>query len=72
MSKIQTVGASVTSEMKERIKTVAKSKYWSVGQTLGLFIERYWEEWEKELGIESKSAKTAKSRKSRANKPESP
>lgn len=51
MNKKQTVGASVTTEFKARIQRVAKEKYWSVGQTLGLFIEKYWDEWEKELGV---------------------
>jgi hypothetical protein len=62
MNKKQTVGASVTTEMKERIKRVAQEKYWSVGQTLGLFIEKYWDEWEKELGVETQTTPKKKAK----------
>lgn len=68
MNRKQTVGASVTAEMRERIKLLAKKKYWSVGQTLGLFIDRYWEEWEKELGVETET--TPKKPAKKAAKPE--
>lgn len=47
-----TIGATVTLAMKERIKYLAKKREWTVGNTLRLFIDRYWEDWEKELGIE--------------------
>lgn len=68
MNRKLTIGASVTDEMKERVKRLAKQKYWSVGQTLGLFIDRYWEEWEKELGVETQT--TPKKPRKTANKPE--
>ena len=68
MNRKQTVGASVTAEMRDRIKRLAKEKYWSVGRTLGLFIDRYWEDWEKELGVETQT--TPKKPRKTANKPE--
>lgn len=68
MNRKQTVGASVTTEIKERIKRVANLKHWSVGQTLGLFIDRFWEEWEKEIGVETQA--TPKKRTKSGVKPE--
>lgn len=60
----KTVGATVTDEMRNRIKRVANEKHWSVAQTLGLFIDAYWEAWEKDLGIvETPSPKSKRSRK---------
>ena len=55
-----TIGVTVTSEFKERIKQVAKSKHWSVSQTVGLFIEAYWELWEEDLGIGKEQKPTPK------------
>lgn len=49
----RTVAATVTDKFREKIKRVAETRHWSIAQTLGLFIERYWEEWEKELGVET-------------------
>ena len=68
MNRKQTVGASVTTEMRDRIKRLAKEKYWSVGQTLGLFIDRYWEDWEKEIGVENQT--TPKKPRKTTNKAE--
>ena len=39
-------------ELRNRIKRVAKTRHWSLSQTLLLFIDRYWADWEKELGID--------------------
>jgi hypothetical protein len=47
-----TVGATVSTEMRDRIKRFAEMKHWSVAQSLGLFIEAYWERWEQENGVE--------------------
>lgn len=47
----KTIGATVTEEMRSRIKRVAEQKHWSVGQTLSLFIDAHWEKWEAELGL---------------------
>lgn len=47
----KTVAATVSDEMRERIKSVAALKHWSVAATLGLFIDAHWQNWEKELGI---------------------
>ncbi|NER27806.1 MAG: hypothetical protein F6J89_09270 [Symploca sp. SIO1C4] len=47
-----TVGATVTPKMKSKIKALGHKKEWSMGQTLRLFIDRYWTDWEKELGLE--------------------
>ncbi len=49
-----TIGVTVTTEFKERIKRVAEAKHWSVSQTVGLFIEAYWDIWEDELGVSEK------------------
>ncbi|NEP59923.1 MAG: hypothetical protein F6K31_23445 [Symploca sp. SIO2G7] len=48
----KTVGATVTADMQQRIRHTAQQKHWSVAQTLSLFIDRYWTDWEKELGVE--------------------
>jgi hypothetical protein len=53
----KTVGATVTDEVYDRIKRVAMLKHWSVAQTLALFIDSYWENWEKDLGIEEEEPK---------------
>ncbi len=58
----KTVGATVTDEMYNRIKHVAGLKYWSIAQTLGLFIETYWEDWERELGVADEPSPTPKKR----------
>jgi hypothetical protein len=50
----KTVGATVTVEVREKIKRVAELKHWSVAQTLGLFIDAYWSQWEKDLGVDEK------------------
>lgn len=47
-----TVGATVPTKLRERIKHFAEIKHWSVAQSLGLFIEAYWERWEQEHGVE--------------------
>ncbi len=51
MSKKQTIGVVVTDEMRDRVKHVAKLKHWSLSQTIALFMDTYWKDWEKELGI---------------------
>ncbi len=48
----KTVGATVTDEVRDKIKRVAELKHWSVAQTLGLFIDAYWSQWEKDLGLD--------------------
>lgn len=60
----KTVGATVTDEARDRIRRVAALKHWSVAQTLGLFIDAYWEQWEQDIGIDSTpKAKTKKLKK---------
>jgi hypothetical protein len=60
----KTVGATVTDEVRNRIKRVAALKHWSVAQTIALFIDAYWEEWEKDLGVfEAKPAPKSKKTK---------
>ncbi len=56
----KTVGATVTDEVHNRIKRVAALKHWSVAQTLGLFIDSYWDEWERELGVAEEPVPTPK------------
>lgn len=49
--KTATITIAITPEFKEEIRAVAKTKRWSVSQTLGILIEAYWEEWLREEGI---------------------
>jgi hypothetical protein len=58
-----TIGVTVTAEFKERIKRLAEAKHWSVSQTVGLFIDAYWDTWEKELGVSSKTDTPKKSKR---------
>ncbi len=62
----QTVAATVTDEQRDQIKRVAALKHWSVAQTLGLFIEAYWDAWEKDLGVAEEPAPTPKAKKKRS------
>lgn len=62
----KTVGATVSAEMQSRIKRVAQLKHWSVAQTLGLFIDAYWDAWEKELGIDPEPTTTPKRKSSKS------
>ena len=62
----KTVGATVTDEVHDKIKRVAMLKHWSVAQTLGLFIDALWDEWERELGVAEESAPTPKAKKKRS------
>ena len=59
----KTVGATVTDEVRDRIKRVAALKHWSVAQTLGLFIDAYWEQWEKDIGVVETTPPPTKKRK---------
>ena len=68
MKKKQTIGVVVTDEMRDRVKHVATVKHWSLSQTISLFMDAYWENWEKELGVETLS--TPKKPRKTANKPE--
>ena len=56
----QTIGVVVTDETRERVKRVAEVKHWSVSQTLSLFIDAYWDTWEKDLGVAEKPSTTPK------------
>jgi hypothetical protein len=60
----KTVAATVTDDLRNKIKEVAAIKHWSVAQTLGLFIERYWNEWEKELGVKTQATPKKRTKKS--------
>ena len=66
-----TVAATITSELREKIKQVAAIKHWSVAQTLGLFIDRYWDDWVKELGINEKPSPSKESKRPGRKKTES-
>ncbi len=68
-----TLGVTVTDAMRSRIKNVADARHWSLSQAVGLFLERYWDEWEKELGITpAPSEENKEVKKSRAKgKPQS-
>lgn len=46
----KTVAATVTAEVSEKIKRVATLKHWSVAQTIGLFIDAYWDKWVEDIG----------------------
>ena len=50
-SKRPTVGVVMDTVLRDRIKKVAEIRKWTMSQCLGAFIERYWTDWEKELGI---------------------
>lgn len=52
VNKKRTIGVIVSDEMRDRLQRVAALKHWSVSQTLKLFIDAYWEQWEKDLGVE--------------------
>ena len=62
----KTVGATVTDEVHNRIKRVAALKHWSVAQTLGLFIDAHWEQWERELGIAEEPVTTPKKKSNKS------
>ncbi len=51
VNKKHTIGVTVTDEMRNRVKRIAEEKHWSVSQTLGLFMEAYWDKWEQDMGI---------------------
>jgi hypothetical protein len=56
----KTVGATVSQEFYERIKHLAEEKHWSMAQAVGLFIESYWEYWEKENDVEPPKSSPSK------------
>lgn len=58
----KTLGATVTDEMAERIREVARNKHWSVSQTLSLFIDAHWDEWESEMLTINSSVKLTDSK----------
>lgn len=45
----KSIGLTVTKVMYQRIQKVAKSRLWSISQTLSVFLDSYWDEWEKEM-----------------------
>jgi len=55
--KTATITIAVTPDLKDEIRAVAKSKRWSVSQTLGVLIEEYWDIWLKEMGEASSQSK---------------
>jgi hypothetical protein len=50
-----TVTAVVSTEIKDRLKEIAKLRRWSLSQAVGALISDCMERWEKELGIDSPS-----------------
>lgn len=60
MNRKQTIGVVVTDEMRDRVKRVAKLKHWSLSQTIALFMDSYWDDWERELGIAEEPVTTPK------------
>ncbi len=57
-----TLSAAVPIELKERIQRIASEKRWTLSQTLVIFLEEYLDDWESDLGKESKPS--SKKRKS--------
>jgi hypothetical protein len=66
VNKKQTIGVVVTDEMRNRVKHVAKLKHWSLSQTIALFMETHWDEWERELGIVEEPAPTPTTKKKKS------
>lgn len=63
-----TVAAVVPTELKTKLKEIARLRRWTLSQTVGALIEENFDNWVKTLGIELKQEKTAKSRKSKPDK----
>jgi hypothetical protein len=47
-----TVTAVISNELKQKLKTIAKARRWSLSQATGALIEDCLEDWMKGLGIE--------------------
>jgi hypothetical protein len=58
-----TLSTSVTPELKERFQRIASDKRWSLSQTIVVFIEEYFDQWEESLGIKEKPVAEPKSKK---------
>ena len=58
--KTATVTIAVTPEFKAEIQAVAKSKRWSVSQTVGVVLEEFWDVWLDESGTEKPQPTTKK------------
>jgi len=57
-----TLSAAVPIELKERIQKIASEKRWTLSQTLVIFLEEYLDEWEGDLGRETKPTPKRKSK----------
>lgn len=58
-----TLSTSVTPEIKERFQRIAANKRWSLSQTVIVFIEEYFDQWEESLGINEEPVTEPKSKK---------
>lgn len=67
-----TVTVVVPTELKEKLKEVAKIRRWTLSQAVGALIEENFDKWIQELGIEPISIKKQKSGRKKADKPKSP
>jgi hypothetical protein len=63
-----TVTVVVSTELKEKIKKIAKIRRWTISQAVGALIEDSFDKWTTDLGIELKPVKTTKPRKPKPDK----
>ncbi len=55
-----TVTAVVTTELKERLKKIAKSRRWSLSQAVSALIDDCIDDWEKGIGVDTTPTKKPK------------
>lgn len=57
------IATAVSVDLKNRLKRIAKFKEWTLSHTVKLFMEKFIDAWEKELGIDTNQAPTPKKSK---------
>jgi predicted transcriptional regulator len=61
-----TVTAVISSELKDRLKHIAKLRRWTLSQAVGALIEDSLEKWVDDLGIVESANKSPKKRSSKS------
>ena len=61
-----TVTAVLQTELKERLKKIAKARRWTLSQAVGALIEDCIDDWVKELGVEITDTTTPKRKRTRS------
>ena len=61
-----TVTAVVKTELKERLKNIAKARRWTLSQAVGALIEDCIDDWTKELGVEVSDTTTPKRKRTKS------